>query len=125
MSIKKHLTGLWYKFNQNKTLYNTSNLCGINLTTTQETIRTKVDQDDAWFFQLAKHHKTIFDIGANVGYTALLATIQNPDREYVLVDPNPKALAQANFNLLGNNLGFKAYYYAAFVSNSMNENVKF
>lgn len=125
MSIKKQVTGLWYKFNQNKIAYVKSNLCGIDLITTQGTIRFKTDQDDAWFFHLAKHHKIIFDIGANVGYTALLATIQDPSRAYLLVDPNPKALAQANYNLMANNLGFKAFYYAAFVSDKMDENVKF
>jgi len=125
MNIKKQVTGLWYKFNQNKIAYENSSLCGQNLTTTQGTIRSKPGQDDAWFFHLAKHRKIIFDIGANIGYTALLATIQEPNREYILVDPNPQALAQANVNLLGNNLGFKARYYTAFVSDKMDEDMKF
>lgn len=125
MNIKKRLTGIWYKIFQNKIKYETATLCGIALTTTEGTIRSKPDQDDAWFFYLAKHHDIIIDVGANVGYTALLAMIQNPDRDYLLIDPNPKALAQANINLLGNNLGFKARYYAAFVSDKMNEHIKF
>lgn len=102
-----------------------STLCGVPLLTYEGTIRNKCDQDDAWFFQLAKHHNIIYDIGANIGYTALLAMIQNPDREYILVDPNPLALQKAQGNLLKNKLGFKARYYTAFVSDTLNEKIKF
>ncbi|MFC5195474.1 FkbM family methyltransferase [Bizionia hallyeonensis] len=125
MNFKKQLSGIWYAWNQNKIAYVSSSLCGRQLTTTKGTVRLKPDQDDAWFFELAKHHQIIFDIGANVGYTALLATIQDPNRVYLLVDPNPKALAQANVNLLENNLGFKALYYSAFVSNKLDEDMTF
>ncbi len=102
-----------------------ASLCGFSLKTFVGTIRSKTDQDDAWFFQLAKHHKTIYDIGANIGYTALLALIQDANRDYILVDPNPFALQKAMGNLLNNNLGFKAQCYCAFVSNKNNETVKF
>lgn len=125
MKLKKLLSGIFYSFKKEGDPMVSSTLCGIPLKTFPGTIRKKTDQDDAWFFHLAKHHKTIFDIGANVGYTALLAMIQNPNREYVLVDPNPLALQKAQGNLLNNNLGFKANYYAAFVSNKNNETVKF
>lgn len=125
MNIKKRIKGFWYAMNQNKIDYETKTLCGVSLKTTKGTIRSTPDQDDAWFFLLAKHHECIFDIGANVGYNALLAFIQNPHRHYILVDPNPKALAQANYNLLQNNLGFGAHYFPAFVSDKNDEKLKF
>ena len=125
MKIKKLLSGIYYSFIKDQNSFISSQLCGIPLKTYPNTVRKKTDQDDAWFFELAKHHKIIFDIGANVGYTALLAMIQNPDREYILVDPNPLALQRAQGNLLRNNLGFKAQYYSAFVSNTVNETIKF
>lgn len=100
-------------------------LCGVQLNTVKGTLRKKVDQDDAWFFYLAKHNNIIFDIGSNVGYSALLAMIQHPDRNYLLVDPNPAALADANLNLVSNGLGKKACYYPAFVSNKQGAEVMF
>lgn len=125
MNLKKMLKGIYYSLKgDNNTLVNSS-LCGIPLKTSPGTIRKQADQDDAWFFYLAQHHKVVFDIGANVGYTALLAMIQDPNREYLLVDPNPLALQKAQGNLLNNNLGFKANYYAGFVSNENDESVKF
>jgi len=125
MNLKKVLKGIYYSIRkQNNTLVN-AELCGIPLKTYPGTIRKQTDQDDAWFFYLAKHHKVVFDIGANVGYTAMMAMIQDPHREYVLVDPNPLALQKAQGNLLNNNLGFKACYYAGFVSNENDESVKF
>ena len=125
MKIKKLLSGIYYSFKKDQNTFVDSQLCGISLKTYRNSVRKKSDQDDAWFFALAKHHDIIFDIGANVGYTALLAMIQNPDREYILVDPNPLALQRAQGNLLENNLGFRAQYYSAFVSNTLNETVKF
>ena len=125
MKIKKLLSGIYYSFKKDQNKFVGSQLCGITLKTSPNTVRKKTDQDDAWFFELAKHHRIIYDVGANVGYTALLAMIQDPNREYILIDPNPYALQIAQGNLLVNNLGFKAQYYSAFVSNTLNETVKF
>ena len=105
--------------------YEQSILCGLHLKTIKGTVRKKVDQDDAWFFYLAKNNDVIFDIGANVGYTALLALIQNKDRRYILADPNPLALADANKNLLMNSIGYNASYIPSFVADKKGEEVKF
>lgn len=125
MKFKKWLSGVYYSLKREDNKLKASSLCGVPLRTYPETIRATPDQDDSWFFHLAKHHEIIFDIGANIGYTALLAMIQNPNREYVLVDPNPLALQKAQGNLLNNNLGFRARYHSAFVSDKGNEVVKF
>jgi len=100
-------------------------LCGVPLKVLDGTVRKKVDQDDAWWFYLTKHHDVVFDIGCNVGYTAIIALIQNPNRQIVLVDPNPKALEKAATNLIGNGLANKVNFMASFVSNSTDETVKF
>ncbi len=125
MKLKKWLSGIYYSLKKEDNKLKASSLCGVPLRTYNETIRATPDQDDTWFFYLAKHHKIIFDIGANIGYTALLAMVQDADREYVLVDPNPLALQKAQGNLLHNNLGFKARYFSAFVSDKSNEVIKF
>lgn len=80
------------------------------------TLRSKPDKDDAWFFILSKKFEKFYDIGANIGYTALIARINNPKGQILLVDPNPEALGVAVQNLLLNNLCLGADLYAAFVS---------
>lgn len=125
MKIKKILSAFKYKLTHRDVVLESSNLCGLTLKTIPGTIRKKVDQDDAWFFYLSKYHDIIFDLGCNIGYTALLAMIQNPKRQFILVDPNPIALNQAQLNLVSNNLGFKAQYFSGFVSDKQDETVKF
>ena len=125
MRIKKLLLGLKNRLEYKSRKLENTHLCGLPLTVTPGTIRHQVDQDDAWFFYLAKHHEVVYDIGCNVGYTALLAMIQNPNRRYLLVDPNPNALNEAHFNLVNNQLGTQAMYSASFVSDSVDEAVKF
>lgn len=105
--------------------FESTELCGVDLKSLKGTIRQKVDYDDAWFFYLAKHHQVIFDIGANVGYTALLAMIQNGLRRYVLLDPNPLAIASASQNLLMNGFGMNASFVNSFVSDKEKNKIKF
>jgi len=100
-------------------------LCGVPLMLIKETTRSNPDQDDAWWFYLAKHHDVIYDIGCNVGYTALLALIQDPNKQLVLVDPNPKALQKAAINIINNSLGNRTQYITAFVGDKVDETIKF
>ncbi|MEE4247597.1 MAG: FkbM family methyltransferase, partial [Kangiellaceae bacterium] len=125
MKLKKLLSAIKHKLITRDKALETSTLCGLTLKTVPGTLRKNTDQDDAWFFELCKHHHIIFDIGCNVGYTALLAAIQNPNCHLVLVDPNPKALNQAQLNLIYNNLGFRAQYFCGFVSDKQDETIKF
>ena len=125
MNIKSLIKGIYYKFRNKHLKLLDVVLCGVNLKLLPGTAREPEDQDDAWWFYLAKHHNIIFDIGCNVGYTAILALIQNPNREILLVDPNPKALQKATMNLIENGLSNKVYFHKTFVSNTLNDSVKF
>ena len=125
MRIKNILIALSHRIKAQDQKFNSKELCGVPLKVIPGTIRDKEDQDDTWWFYLAKHHKVIFDIGCNIGYTALLALIQDSNREIILVDPNPKALQKAAMNIIENGLGNKVQYHAAFVSNELDNNVKF
>lgn len=125
MKIKKFFSGIKYKLENKERKLVQNTICSVTINATPGTVRRTLDQDDAWFFHLAKHNDVIFDIGCNVGYTALLAMIQNPQRTYVLVDPNLQALNEAHYNLTINSLGVKAYYFSGFVSNLNNSNIKF
>lgn len=88
------------------------------------TIRNYQERDDAWLFQLSKDSKTIFDIGANIGQSAMLMMYNEPEK-VVLVDPNPRALSIASENLICNNLSHKAIFYTGFVSDSPGNEIDF
>lgn len=125
MNIKKILKGLYYSIRTKESKYIETILCGVPLKLLSGTVRKKEDQDDAWWFYLAKNHDIIFDIGCNIGYTALLSLIQDPNRQILLVDPNPKALQNAAMNIINNGLGSRTQYISAFVGDTIDETVKF
>lgn len=125
MSVKKAVKRLYHSLKQSKQEFVKTNLCGVTLNVLSGTVRSQVDQDDAWWFYLSKYHHNIYDIGCNIGYTALLALIQNPDRKIVLVDPNPEALQIAASNILKNNLGSRCQFINTFISNKQDQTIKF
>lgn len=77
-----------------------------------------VDYDDAWIFACAKHAKIAFDVGANVGQSALLMLTCANLEEVVLVEANQRALATAADNLIRNGLSPRARFVAAFASDA-------
>ncbi|MEH1008509.1 FkbM family methyltransferase [Winogradskyella sp. ECml5-4] len=125
MNFKKAIKGLYHFIKPKQSNFVKTNLCSVPLSVLPGTVRTKVDQDDAWWFHLAKHHNNIYDIGCNIGYTALLALIQDPNKQIILVDPNPVALQHAAMNVINNRLGSRAQYMAAFVGDKLDDTVKF
>ncbi|WP_417200735.1 FkbM family methyltransferase [Bizionia sp.] len=125
MGIKKKIQAFKYYIRGRNNRYTRISLCGVSLNVLPGVYRSQVDQDDAWWFYLSKNHNVIFDIGCNIGYTALLGLIQNPNKQIVLVDPNPIALQQAAVNIINNGLGSRAQYQAAFVSNKLDQTVTF
>ncbi len=125
MKLKKVISAVRQKYLSGDDGLENSQLCGVPLQTLKGTVRKKIDQDDAWFFHLSKHNKVIFDIGSNIGFSALLAMIQDPNRAYILVDPNPLALSQAAKNLFVNSFGSRASFYSAFVGKNNKEKIKF
>ncbi len=100
-------------------------IADVALTTTRGTVRKQPDQDDAWYFSLAGESEAIFDIGANTGYTALLAKVQDPIKKLLLVEPNPEALSRAARNLIINNLSEWTVFVSAFASNVAGDKIQF
>lgn len=125
MNLKKNISAISHIFRNKNVKFDKTSLCGVPLTVIKETIRKIPDQDDAWWFYLAKHHDVIYDVGCNVGYTALLALIQDTDKKMVLVDPNPNALQKAAMNIINNGLGSRTQYITAFVGDKLDETIKF
>lgn len=106
-------------------LYQNTNLCGVELKTLPQSIREKVDQDDAWFFALSQHCEKVFDLGCNIGYTSLIAAVQKNNKAILLVDPNPEALAKAAQNMIINGFGIKSKFITAFVGEKDGERIRF
>lgn len=125
MNLKKIINKLSYIFSTKNIKFTKTTLCGVPLMLIKETVRENPDQDDAWWFYLAKNHKVIYDVGCNVGYTALLALIQDSNKQMVLVDPNPSALKKAAINIINNGLGNRTQYTTAFVGDKLDETIKF
>lgn len=125
MKLKSAIKKLYNNTITNHESFVKSSLCGVNLNVVSGTIRSEVDQDDAWWFYLSKNHENIYDIGCNIGYTSLLALIQNPDRKIVLIDPNKEALQIAAKNILNNNLGSRASFLNTFISDKLDDTIKF
>ena len=95
------------------------------MTVSNGIVNKKADKDDAWWFALANRHDKIYDIGANVGYSAILASINAPDKQILLIDPNKDAIALAKTNLEINGLGKNKEYMTAFISDNTGAHVKF
>jgi len=125
MNLKNAIKRLYYSLKSKQANFVKTNLCGVPLNVLSGTVRAKVDQDDTWWFYLTKHNNIIYDVGCNIGYTALLALIQNPKKQIVLVDPNPVALQNAALNIINNGLGNRVQYLTAFVGDKLDDTVKF
>lgn len=98
---------------------------GKNYRVVEGTFRDTPEKDESWLFNVAKYHKVIFDIGANIGQSAFLMLYHETVEKIVLVDPNPEALALAAENLIMNGLSPKAYFIPAFLSNQSGEKIEF
>jgi len=123
--VRKALKGLKMLLKPRTTTLVETYLCGIPLKTVQGTVRSKPDKDDAWYFYLSGKYSKVYDIGANVGYTALLTTIQNKKTKILLVDPNPEALYIAAKNLILNNLAQRTSFSNYFIGDQSGKHIKF
>jgi FkbM family methyltransferase len=89
------------------------------------TINKKADKDDAWWYALAMKYDIIFDIGANVGYSTILACLEASGKTVLLADPNPLALEEARHNLERNGMRVNKRFINAFVGEQKGDKVKF
>jgi FkbM family methyltransferase len=123
--IRKIKKTLNHYFRGEKNAYLSFEISGVNLRGLKGTFRKKVDQDDAWYFELAKNSAHVFDLGSNIGYMSLIAAIQKNNKSVLLVDPNPEALAKASQNLIINGFGLKSKFISAFIGDIDGEKIKF
>jgi FkbM family methyltransferase len=122
--LRSYLRYLKNKFFNPLHRFQNINIGGKNLQVYHGTF-TKLDKDDAWLASLMEDSKVIFDVGANIGWTALLANVYGNPKHIVLIDPNALALTYAAGNLIMNDFAINATIVRAFASNREKEEVKF
>jgi FkbM family methyltransferase len=89
------------------------------------TIRKQPQYDEAWMFALSSKAVNIYDIGSNIGQSALVMLYHKNVKRVVLVDPNPKALAVAAENMIFNNLSPRCLFIPGFVSEKKGDEIDF
>jgi FkbM family methyltransferase len=99
----------------------TVSLLGKSYRVVRGTIRKEVDYDDAWLLALAQEAHIVFDVGCNIGQSAMLILHSGQTEQIVLVEPNPAALSQAAENLILNGWSDRARFVCAFASDKPNE----
>jgi FkbM family methyltransferase len=103
----------------------TTELLGRRVALVRGTRRLRADYDDAWNVALALHSHRVFDVGSNVGWTALLMLLAADLDGIVLFDANPLALSIAAENLIRNGFSWKARFFPGLLSDKEGEKMMF
>lgn len=125
MNIRKLISAYKTKLLGQKKSIEQVSLGGKVLTVAAGTINKKADKDDAWWYALSQRYDLIYDIGANVGYSTILACLKDTDKTVLLADPNPMAVDVARQNLERNGMELNKHYINAFAGEQKGEQVKF
>lgn len=124
MKLKKILSYYYRKAFPRKVQVVPVRIAGYSLFVYEGTLG-KTDKDDAWFHALAQQHSVVYDVGCNVGHTALLACLNERDKTMVLIDPNSDALRIAAENLARNGMVDNKTFITAFAGDTTGEQQKF
>lgn len=125
VKLRKLLSAYRTKFFGQKARFRQVSILDRELLLSNSIVKAKADKDDAWWYALAQNHSNIYDIGANVGYSSILACINDPDKKILLADPNADAIAIAKTNLEINGMGANKQYVNFFISDKSGAHVKF
>lgn len=123
--LRKLISGLRIKLLGTRYKVIQGMLAGYPLHVIRGTLSNHADKDDAWLFYLSGRFNRIFDIGANIGQSALMAKVQGVHKRLLLADANPEALALAAKNLIINNLSGACEFVPAFVGDHPDEEITF
>ena len=72
-------------------------------------MQIRLDYETGWLMQLAQDAEIIFDVGCNIGQTAVLFHAFSKANKIFLFDPNPYALAICAENAILNNFSHKTF----------------
>ena len=123
--IYKLLSGFKAQYNPYKIRMEDKVLGNIKLRLVSGTIKDKSDYDDMWFYSLAKISESIYDIGANIGFTSLISNLNKNVKNILLVHPNLEALFIASKNLIQNNLAHNCNFFLGFVGKKYDKKIPF
>lgn len=123
--LRKFLSGLKHRLLGARYKVVDGALAGRPLRVIRGTLSPVADKDDAWLFALTGRFERIFDIGANIGQSALMAKVQGAGKRLLMADPNPEALSLAAKNLILNDLATSCDFVTAFVGDADGEKIKF
>ena len=84
-----------------------------------------LDYETGWLMQIAQDAEVIFDVGCNIGQTAVLLHAFSQANEIYLFEPNPYALAICAENTILNGFADKTRFYNNCVSNISGKEMKF
>ena len=125
MEIRKLLSAYKNKFFPKQLKLEEVTVLGKTLKLYKGSAPENIDKDDAWFLALAMNHDTIFDVGANLGYSSILCSVIDPEKTIVLIDPNEEVLKYAEQNFQYNNLSTNKTFICCFAGTVTGEKVKF
>ena len=123
--IRKTLAGVRFLLFSKKEKFVIDILNGKQIRTIKGTISKVKEQDELWYNLLAQHSEKIYEVGCNIGQTALLALTNDNVKKVLLLHPNPEALSIANKNMIQNNFIHKTQSFLGFVSNEINNELDF
>ena len=83
------------------------------------------DYDDGWQLALAFHSQVVFDVGANVGQSALHLLLSPSVTQVVLVEANPDALVTAAENLIRSGMIERTRLVCSFAGETDGEEISF
>lgn len=125
MKLKKIASIVMTKLKYKKEKFFFYELNGKLLKVLKGTFGLKKDVDEVWFNVLAQNSNVVFDVGCNIGKTALIALTNDNINQVVMIDTNPEALSIANVNVINNNFIHKTRSFLGFVSDKNNEELDF
>ena len=88
-------------------------------------MQIRLDYETGWLMQLAQDAEIIFDVGCNIGQTAVLFHAFSQASKIYLFEPNPYALAICAENAILNGFSEKIKLYNNCVSNISGKEMEF
>lgn len=125
MKIKKIVSAFITKLRYKKQKFLFFEFNGKQLKVIKGTFSERKDSDEVWFDALAKNSKIFYDVGCNIGKTALIALTHDKVEQVIMIDPNSEALNFANLNVINNNFIHKTRSFLGFVSDKNDEELDF
>tara|TARA_S200000501_G_scaffold353209_1_gene372753 strand:+ start:657 stop:1496 length:840 start_codon:yes stop_codon:yes gene_type:complete len=88
-------------------------------------MKIKIDYETGWLIELAKNSEIIFDVGCNIGQSAVLLNAFTSIKSIFLFEPNPYALAICTENAILNGFSDKIKLFNYCISNECTKEKEF